>query len=250
MAELFEIDFNCHKTNSSYFSDLDISRTHLVCTLFANAIAHMRGGTAAYTGTKDPHFGLALGAVSCHFRKEVAPYQGYDMWSKVLSWDEKWIYIVTHFVRKNANKPSSYVLYPQATKSQLRTRKGVLSGSRDHSSGTPAHSTPEKDIFATALSKCVFKSGRKTISPDTMLQLSGLIPESADQGGELAGIENRRLEGMKLASILAIQNQKALEAEFVGSGESVLGLHTDGAGILGVVSTLLQLAGLKRSQFL
>jgi len=101
------------ETNSSYFSDIDIARTHLVCTLFSVGIEHMRGGTAAITGSKKPIFGLALGAVSCSFRRELKPYESYELWSRVLTWDEKWIYIVTHFVRKGAVLPRKYSLYPE-----------------------------------------------------------------------------------------------------------------------------------------
>ncbi|KAI1183520.1 hypothetical protein F5B17DRAFT_434540 [Nemania serpens] len=47
--------------------EIDIARTYLVCTLFAKGIGKMHGGTSAY-----------------------------------MIWDEKWIYIATHFVRKDS----------------------------------------------------------------------------------------------------------------------------------------------------
>lgn len=248
-APLLEIDFNIHKTNSSYFSDLDISRTHLVCTLFASGIERMRGGTEAYTGSKNPQFGLALGAVSCNFRKEVLPYQSYEMWSKILSWDEKWIYIVTHFVRKGAANPRGFSLYPESERSQCPSTKGRSeNGPYDSSRHITVDPTPpDQGLFATALSKCVFKSGRKTVSPDTMFKLSGLLPTAPD-GPELSQVEAQRLNGLKAARALAVENQKALEAEFSGSDGQALGQHTDGSGFGGVASTLLQLAGLKKSQ--
>lgn len=214
----------------------------------------MRGGTEAYVGSKNPQFGLALGAVSCSFRKEVLPYQHYEMWSKILSWDEKWVYIVTHFVRKDAAKPRSFSLYPGSkdTKdaaSQETKRSGDTSPGVDRDEVTADHFSCEKGLFATALSKCVFKSGRKTVSPETMFKLSGLLSPEADND-ETRQIEVQRLEGLKVAGTLAVQNQKALEAEFSGAGGEALVHHTDGSGLLGVVSTLLQLAGLKRSQVL
>lgn len=243
-AQLLEVDFNIHKSNSSYFSDLDISRTHLVCTLFAKGIEKMRGGTGAWTGSQDPQFGLALGAVSCNFRKEVLPYQQYEMWSRILTWDDKWLYIVTHFVARDAAKPRSYSLYSDGT--------GPIPCKMPPSS--PSESAPnsfnaEKSLFATALSKCVFKSGRRTVSPGDMFGLSGLITPDV-LGSKLKDIEMRRQSGLELAEVLATQAQKPLEQEFnVADGEA-LARHTDGTGINGVVSTLLQLAGLRRSQAL
>lgn len=210
----------------------------------------MRGGTEAYVRSKNPQFGLALGAVSCSFRKEVLPYQHYEMWSKILSWDEKWLYIVTHFVRKDAAKPRGFSLYPgpKATCAEIQDH-GNKSPDIDQDEVTADHFSCEKGLFATALSKCVFKSGRKTVSPDTMFKLSGLLSSDADDD-ETCQIEAQRLEGLKAASALAMQNQKALEEEFSGAGGEALVHHTDGAGLVGVVSTLLQLAGLKRSQVL
>ncbi|KAI1477054.1 hypothetical protein K445DRAFT_8464 [Daldinia sp. EC12] len=267
-AQLMEIDFNMHKSNSSYFSDVDIARTHLVCTLFAKGIEQMRGGTAAYTGSKKPVFGLALGAVSCNFKRELRPYEEYEMWSKILTWDEKWIYIVTHFVRKDAAKPKNYSLYPEQSPSQSRRnsttasdedllrRSSVDSVSSDNSSNAGNEVKPEKHIFATALSKCVFKSGRKTVSPELMLQMSGLLPtgNAADtkefDEAALQEIEAQRQRGLETAQLLAGQTQQNLEAEFAGADCEALGRHTDGAGIVGVVNTLMQLARLKKTQIL
>lgn len=102
-----------------------------------------------------------LGAVSCSFRKEVKPYQPYEIWTRVLSWDRKWLYLVTHFVFKDAVKPRAYSLYPSQN-----NKKGGLRGLKNN----------EDAIFASALSKCVFKKGRLTISPENMLKMSGLLP--------------------------------------------------------------------------
>lgn len=265
-AQLMEIDFNMHKSNSSYFADVDIARTHLVCTLFAKGIEQMRGGTAAFTGSKKPVFGLALGAVSCNFKREVSPYEEYEMWSKILSWDEKWIYIVTHFARKDAAKPKNYSLYPEQSPSQSRRNSTDASSDEDllrRASVDSKSSTnsadkevqPDKHIFATALSKCVFKSGRKTVSPELMFQMSGLLPAGNSEEKKfdqvtLQEIEAQRLKGLQTAQLLAGQSQQNLEAEFAGADCEALGRHTDGAGIVGVVNTLLQLAHLKKSQVL
>ncbi|CZT10054.1 hypothetical protein WAI453_006401 [Rhynchosporium graminicola] len=273
-APIMEIDFNLHKTNSSYFSDIDIARTHLVCTLFSTGIEEMRGGTAAITGSKKPLFGLALGAVSCSFKRELKPYEPYELWTRVLSWDEKWIYIVTHFVRKGAVLPNKYTLYPQQNMSEEDIKRRGSAIKLDSVDGHEA-------VVATALSKCVFKSGRRTVSPAMMLLKSGLLPAecldaalprapspvsmvscaSSDSGidleeekeernlSEIEIIEQERQRGLRIAFTLAAQGQTALEKEFTAEGDA-LGRHTDGTGVTGVFSTLAQLAHLKKKQLL
>lgn len=231
----------------------------------------MRGGTAAITGTKRPIFGLALGAVSCSFKRELKPYESYELWTRVLSWDEKWIYIVTHFVRKGAVLPRKYTLYPQQNSGNEDMKRRGSTFSDDSIDSNEA-------VVATALSKCVFKQGRRTISPAFMLKKSGLLPtkslddtlaheieqvsvdscSSSDSGidvgddkveSELEKIDKERQRGMRVAFTLASQSQNALEMEFTAESEA-LGRHSDGTGITGVVSTLAQLAHLKKKQFL
>ncbi|KAF6818136.1 hypothetical protein CSOJ01_02017 [Colletotrichum sojae] len=240
-ADLVETDFNMHKTNSSYFSDADIARAHLMSTLFAPAIERMRGGSGAYTGAGRPLFGLALGAVSCSFRREISPGSSFDMWTRVLAWDEKWFYVATHFVRSGAGCPGQSSLYPgQAPRAGSRPFKA------------------DADLYATALGRCVFKSGRKTVSPGDMLRMAGLVPEEdgktegLDENvrDELLDVEENRQRGMKLADKLSREHQLALEAEFASGEGEVLGRHADGTGLAGVILTLLQLAGLRRKPYL
>lgn len=285
------IDFasanNNAETNSSYFSDIDIARTHLVCTLFSTGIEHMRGGTGVITGAHRPVLGLPVGGVSCTFKKELKPYEPYELWTRVLSWDEKWVYIVTHFVKAGVLTPSKYTLYPQQNSTDNRNMKPT----------TTIDEMEENDaVVATALSRCVFKQGRQTIAPTTMLQLSGLLPKdgseakstststplpkpargrtsrrrsrtsntpspSNDSGidmemdddngadSELDRIERERIRGLMIASTLTPPAQRVLETEFTADCEA-LGRHRDGTGLTGVVSTLVQLAKLKRDQVL
>ena len=296
------------ESNSTYFSDLDIARVHLVCTLFSSGIEHIRGGTSAINrgGSKKPFFGLALGAVSCNFKRELKPYEPYEMWTRVLTWDEKWIYILTHFVKKGAVKPKTFTLYPE------QNAKGSKNTATPHEEFQESVRAMEVNpaIVATALSKCVFKAGRKTIPPMQMFKWSGILPADAvdesvlpdtpenyytqenydyysrkgsvvsstssefstrrssliiddydptrrssidtDAGHELTEmerIEKERRRGMRAARFLSASGQNALEREFTAEDEA-LGKHTDGCGVVGVASTLAQLAGLKTDQVL
>ncbi|KAI2618105.1 capsule polysaccharide biosynthesis protein [Hypoxylon sp. NC1633] len=168
-VSLLEVDYNIHKSNSTYFADLDVSRSQLVSHLLARG-CHAVANNAATKLVMDPsdpskpakgQFGVMLGAVHCSFKKELQPYQRYEMWSRVLSWDRKWMYIITHFVEKGAVKPRSW-----AQGSFGATRK---------TEGKPQDW--EKKIHATAISKYVFKVGRLTVHPAILIEASGLLPE-------------------------------------------------------------------------
>lgn len=216
------------------------------------------------------------------------------MWTRVLTWDSKWIYILTHFVKKGAVKPRTFTLYPEQNdkKSKIAPQEGFQESVKAMESN-PA-------VVATALSKCVFKAGRKTIAPMQMFKYSGILPEDAIDETlsenfsrnnsivsslssnsefstrrsslvcsemdphtrrsslstdasvdltEMEKIEKERRRGMKAAAFLSGNGQQALEMEFTAEDEA-LGKHTDGCGVVGVVSTLAQLAGLKKHQIL
>lgn len=167
--------------------------------------------------------------------------------------------------------PKKYTLYPQQN-SVEQCDDDIKR--RDSTSSVDSMDVNES-VVATALSKCVFKQGRRTISPAMMLKQSGLLPtesldntipehvepiscSSSDSGidvcdskedSDLEKIERERQRGMRVAFTLAGQAQNALEMEFTADSE-VLGRHSDGTGITGVVSTLVQLAHLKRKQIL
>ena len=154
---LSEVDYNLHKSNSTYFADLDVSRSHLASHLLARgcrALAH----NAEERLVMDParpgepargRFGVMLGAVACSFRREIKPYASYEMWTRVLSWDRKWLYLVTHFVEKGAVRPRAW-----DAQSFGLTRPAAGEGE------PPADW--EKKVYASAVSKYVFKIGRLT----------------------------------------------------------------------------------------
>ncbi|KAJ5091661.1 hypothetical protein NUU61_006531 [Penicillium alfredii] len=147
---LLETDYNLHKSNSTYFADLDVSRTALVTRLYSPGVgivskeldqefleASQRDGTRP---PKRKPIYIALGSVFCSFKREIKPFELYEMHSKVISWDKKWMYILTCFMR-----PAS--------------RKGG-----------------EKTLLAVALSKYVVKKGRLTVSPERILRAGGFLP--------------------------------------------------------------------------
>lgn len=241
-APLTEIDYNIHKSNSTYFSDLDIARTHLVTHLLRPGLRRLthnaQTGLVMDEQTGKPRrgrMGIMLGAVHCSFRREITGYRGYEMWTRILSWDRKWLYMVTHFVPRGVARPTEYL---DVKFGALRTRKGSATNTTASSTtnATDPDAAWKSKIHATAVSKYVFKLGRFTVHPSYILEASEVLP--ARPGGWRGGpngvgdedvdltdvaddgtwdwkmVEKRRRAGMEYAQQFA--NLDALESWFDG----------------------------------
>ncbi|CAG8943214.1 unnamed protein product [Penicillium salamii] len=146
---LLETDYNLHKSNSTYFSDLDISRTSLVTRLYSPGVGMVSKeldqeflAASKKEGKPAPRrkaVSIVLGSVYCTFKREIKPFELYEMHSKIISWDKKWLYVLTCFMR-------------------------------------PARRGGEKTVLAVAVSKYVTKKGRLTVSPERLLRASGFLP--------------------------------------------------------------------------
>lgn len=176
---MMECDYNIHKSNSTYFSDVDVSRCHLISILCAPGIPAYKKRRAS--GEESAPFNIALGGVACFFHREIKPYEPYEMWSRVLTWDHKWVYFVTHFVKKGAKRPTGYLMHEERRSwfpFLKANKKPRVQEASDPVviSGTDKLARPKSDIFASSISKCVCKSGRKTVPPELFFQRCNLLP--------------------------------------------------------------------------
>ena len=129
-----------------------------------------------------------LGAAQCSYRREIKPFESYEVWSRVLAWDRKWLYVVTHFVKKGAARPKGYTLTNgslfggtkgKKEKKSLKASAAATNGAATNGEAKDAATAPplpHKAICASAISKYVFKKGRLTLHPEVMLEASGLLP--------------------------------------------------------------------------
>ena len=149
-APLLEIDYNLHKSNSTYFTDLDVSRSKLMGKLTATVWplhtvpleidpSKAKPGTSAKDLSKGKP-NIILGAVHTSFRKEIEAYAPYQVQSRLLAWDSRWVYIGTWFYRS--------------------TKGGE-----------------ETTLLASSLSKYIIKKGRITVRPETLFKTAGWIPD-------------------------------------------------------------------------
>lgn len=159
---LLDIDYNLHKSNSTFFSDLDDNRTELMLALFKDVLSPSKRGENTLTQKT-----INLGGTSCTFKKPIPPFARYEISSRILCWDEKWVYVASHFTRPGSNRPTQFLVGPQAAK----LPKAL--GEANKTEG-------QKDCaYATAIAKYVFKAGRITCSPETVMMECGLLPPRA-----------------------------------------------------------------------
>jgi hypothetical protein len=242
-TSLLETDYNLHKSNSTYFSDMDISRTALFTAIIRNGIkknsrlygakkSAVAGAVGATEGTRGGHL-IALGGISCLFKREIKPYAKYEMWTRVLCWDRKWFYLITHLVKPGVGKPSSWSLQPWRKTKSSEVEKEKLMGA----------------VYASAIAKYVVKRGRITVPPEQALADADMVPVKPEgwvyQGEKEANgaadevlpkpvkaeewnwdvIEKERLRGLEVAQKFA--EMDGMHEYFDGGKDGALGEYAD-----------------------
>ncbi|KAJ9622318.1 hypothetical protein H2203_006536 [Taxawa tesnikishii (nom. ined.)] len=213
---LLDCDYNLHKSNSTYFADLDVARAHYMGALLRTSNARLRSGDLAglpqnvINGQVPGGYIIALGGVACVFRKEIKPFEKFEVWTRLLSWDKKWLYIVSHIVKRGTVKPASYSWQPR--------RKGRKGDKKEAEA-------LKKAVFASSIAKYVCKKGRLTIAPEIVLERSYLLPKrpgdkprpevGIDSPATGSGTPANLSSPENLGSELAIKLGKKVEAEKV-----------------------------------
>lgn len=179
---LLEIDHNLHKSNSTYFSDLDESRTALMVHLLSST--RFSPKELDGEGIKGS-FAVILASVHATFLKEIKPYERYSVRSRILGWDEKWILIGSVFVR------------PKNAADRKREKKEAERRAKATGKSETVSKGPDRGevLLATALSKYVVKKGRFTVPPERCWRSAGWLP--AKPAGETPPI---RLDSSSIAT--------------------------------------------------
>lgn len=149
---------------------MDMSRGNFGLVLFSKAFNPFPGPT---------HFTMILGGTTCTWRKEIKPYARYELWTRILSWDEKWLYIVTHFVKPGVFHPDEYVMQP---------KRKTTAGDRSKEDMEPL-----KCVYASSVGRYVFKNNRRTIPPEEAFRDCGLLPNDAEGMSEVEKIRSSNL---------------------------------------------------------
>lgn len=160
-----ECDVYIHKSNSTYLLDLDVSRAELLTQLFSHGLQRTRTN-------------LVLGGVDISFRRAIMPLQAYDTRTCVLTWDEKWIYLLSYHVRPGA------VVEDGERWAEALLGSGALAESKRNL------------VFAVSISKYVAKAGRRTVPPAELIKAGGFLDATDSEWVET--VEARRIHGLGL----------------------------------------------------
>ena len=154
-----------------------------------------------------------LSGVQCVYRKEIKPYEPYEIWTRVLTWDEKWLYVVSHFVEKGRYAHKEYVMQPGSRPPKRRRNLQPKS--------------PPKTVYASCISRYVFKHVRKTLPPEDVLRECGLLPEEGSSEGTMS-VEEIEAVRQKCLPIAKLEDGwDAVHELFDGDETAALGRYTD-----------------------
>jgi acyl-CoA thioesterase FadM len=80
-----DCDINFHMNNGRYLSFMDLGRLHLVAQMGLLRVIVRRRWRAA------------LGAAEINFIRAIAPFQKFDLVTRLVTWDDKWAYMEQRF---------------------------------------------------------------------------------------------------------------------------------------------------------
>lgn len=137
-----ECDLYMHKNNATYFTDLDVSRGDLMCKIFQQL----------FLGSKQWPYIPVANVFTTYFR-DIKPFERYSVTSRILCWDEKWIYVLSEFTKPCSSSNSANI-----------SKSGIERDlKRDN-----------ETLCSLSLTKYVLKNGRITISPVDAFTSCGL----------------------------------------------------------------------------
>ncbi|MDE1895655.1 MAG: thioesterase family protein [Rhodospirillales bacterium] len=76
-----DLDLNLHMTNSRYMALMDLGRTDFI----------LRAG--AWREMRRQKLGVVLGGAAMRFRRPLSPFARFTLATRLLGWDERWMYV-------------------------------------------------------------------------------------------------------------------------------------------------------------
>lgn len=164
-CSILECDFfGFHKNNATYFTELDLCRTE----------CFMSSLHKYFKFTKN-HCYVALASITNHFLKEISPLQEYQIYSKIIGWNNKWILIINLFVIDENNKNRKITELPDYSKlddinqnipNSIPPLYTIDKSSKNN------QSIKFKRVSCVSIGKLVFKNNRKTEEPFDIISKS------------------------------------------------------------------------------
>ena len=143
---------------------------HLLVALAGHGLGVLRRELSVEMPGEKGALVVPLGGVACQFKREIGPGERFEVWTRVLAWDRKWIYVVGFFVRPGT--------VGRRGRGVLREGKGGEKEGIGKGYGEGEEERPV--VYASAIAKYVLKKGRVTIPPERLLRASMLLPEKPE----------------------------------------------------------------------
>jgi acyl-CoA thioesterase FadM len=131
-----DLDFNGHMNNGRYLSLMDLGRLHLVvCTGLLRPMMKLK-------------LAPTLAAAQMRYRMQLLPLQLFDLETRLLCWDEKWVYMEQRFLYVKGPKAGAVAaiglvkgaFYDRRIKTTLPTQDLLkLLGREEQSPAFPAY---------------------------------------------------------------------------------------------------------------
>lgn len=117
-----DIDYNLHLNNAKYLSFMDLGRFDLT----------FKSGLAKHLIKNK--WKVMAAAVNIIYRKQIGPFEKFDLVTKVLCWDEKWFYIEQDFMTSKGVAAKAIVKAGFIDKKLLRPEQVIKAMGRSDSS--------------------------------------------------------------------------------------------------------------------
>ena len=135
-----DLDTNLHMNNGRYLTIMDLGRVD----------ALLRSGLVK-TITREKWMPVIAG-VSMIFRRSLAPFERYRLETRLIGWDEKWVYMEQTFIRQNGDLAARGYVKATFLKKGGRVPSAVIAAAANYSGASPELSAELVGMFPNSQS--------------------------------------------------------------------------------------------------
>ena len=168
---------------------------------------------------------MVLGGVTCTVKGK------YEIWTRVLSWDEKWVYIISHIVKPGRMNPTTYsdhLRRKSGTRYSKKTASIPDKSIQARELANASESSPTLSaVYAVSIAKYAFKRGCVTIPAITFLEVCDLLPVlPAESSGNMSST-SQSPDDVSLSSSVYMDARISGLREIINSKKSVVDSDDD-----------------------
>lgn len=130
-----DLDTNLHMNNGRYLTIMDLGRTD----------ALLRSGLVKKVISEK--WMPVIAGVSMIFRRSLAPFERYRLETRLIGWDDKWIYMEQTFVRKNGDVAARGFVKATFLKRGERVQSADIAAAANHHGASPELSAELQGFF-------------------------------------------------------------------------------------------------------